>query len=149
MVKVFTQLLLVAHQRAPSCLPALSKDRGNEDWRNMNTFVRQIQALRKHHKILKRTTAEIISRGCTLDMHTLHAKAEGTHLPAFSSGLTKEVVNHVKLLLFHHNKTLLFGIFPIYFWWPLNKKCVQVIHPVKRRGGDNHCLVVHEPNTVM
>lgn len=49
-------------------------------------------------------------------MHMLHVKAESTHLPAFSSGFTEEIVYHVKLLLFYHNKTLLFGIFPIYFW---------------------------------
>lgn len=78
----------------------------------------------------------------------LHTMAESTHLPAFSSGLTEEVVYHVKLLLFYHDKALLFGIFPIYFWWPLNKKCVQVIHPVNRRG-DNRCAVVHEHSIVM
>lgn len=126
----------------------------------MSTFMWPLQVLeeflceaenitKRNVKIVRRASAETLNSACTIDIYIVHEVAASTHLPAFSSGLTEEVVYHVKLLLFYHNETLLFGIFPIYFWWPLNKKRVQVIHPVNRKVRNNGFSVTHEYGNIM
>lgn len=63
--------------------------------------------------------------------HQMSLKIEGTHLPAFGWRFTEEVVYHIKFLLFHNYKALFFSVFAIHLWWPLDKKCIQMIYPVK------------------
>jgi len=53
------------------------------------------------------------------------------HLPAARRRVTEEVIDHVQLFFFHHDKTLLASVIPVHIRRPLNEKWIQIVHPGK------------------
>lgn len=69
-----------------------------------------------------------------------------THLPATRGRVTKEVVDHVQLILLHNHKALFPSLLSVHIWRPLDEKRVQMVHSGTNthRTLEKGCLFVLE-----